>query len=777
METKGKGKAIIGIAMAVIMVASVFAAMVPTVSAAESEHKIDATRPVSEINGTAMFFGETVNITGLNYSTRPTVTFDQVAEPYESHVISVTEVSNNNSYARDEITSSDFGGETGKFIMTYGTGTGELKAEVYIKEPTLSVKIVNAAGKEITSATKGDPIYLKVDTNLPDEDIVTLKAMKTSTEEIDVLELGDVPDYMIDTGDWDVGDYDIWLELEEDESRGLSKSECPCTPDTITILESEITIEADTTEPVKYEEVTFTINGPSSTLFDFETNKPEYVMMTRLEDNPLGLLPGEKEKKMSEEGGTFTVKTDKNGVYKFVAYFTDDKKFTFKVWFDAASYDDATGKHKDDVDIDVSEQKVAFEVDRTVIRGEEVTIKGTAPEADWVVIAVDDDVIEGGEDVTVTDGEFEIDWDTTDYMTGTYTIEGFIKLYKDEATKTKYTEGEDVSGESSDGHASIKVISKGLTVEQPRNVVAIKDDYTVKGTATGVDNVDILIIGPKGCHGENCLGDNLDKAVEGGFAHTTGSVTDSEFEEDITIPDDSKTGLYTVLVLIPGDDGDWGASYGTYGEGDLDVLLRDDGLANLDEKAKGKTLGQLLSLVSSYTFDDTATDDLYETLTFSAESAYVRFNPAESVGVGEPLNMSGITNRYDTSITVSTISGPVDLPAEIVDVEWPTAEEGVFSVTIDTSDAEEGTYVLEADDGDDNTDTVTVVIGAAAPEPTPTPEPTAEPTAAPTAIPTAVPTAEPTATPTATPTPGFEAVFAIAGMLAIAYLVLRKRRE
>jgi len=53
--------------------------------------------------------------------------------------------------------------------------------------------------------------------------------------------------------------------------------------------------------------------------------------------------------------------------------------------------------------------------------------------------------------------------------------------------------------------------------------------------------------------------------------------------------------------------------------------------------------------------------------------------------------------------------------------------------------------------------------------------PTATPTAAPTAIPTAA--AAPTAAPTATPEPpGFEAVFAIAGMLSIAYLVLRKRR-
>jgi len=87
--------------------------------------------------------------------------------------------------------------------------------------------------------------------------------------------------------------------------------------------------------------------------------------------------------------------------------------------------------------------------------------------------------------------------------------------------------------------------------------------------------------------------------------------------------------------------------------------------------------------------------------------------------------------------------------------------------------------MIKADDGDGYMDTVTVEILAEVPVAEPTVEPTAAPTATATAKPTAVPTAKPTAEPTAEPTPeppGFEAVFAIAGLLAIAYLVLRKRR-
>jgi peptide/nickel transport system substrate-binding protein len=54
------------------------------------------------------------------------------------------------------------------------------------------------------------------------------------------------------------------------------------------------------------------------------------------------------------------------------------------------------------------------------------------------------------------------------------------------------------------------------------------------------------------------------------------------------------------------------------------------------------------------------------------------------------------------------------------------------------------------------------------PAPTPTPTPVSTPTATPTTAPTATPT------PTPKPSPGFEAIFAVAGLLAVAYLLRRR---
>ena len=157
----------------------------------------------------------------------------------------------------------------------------------------------------------------------------------------------------------------------------------------------------------------------------------------------------------------------------------------------------------------------------------------------------------------------------------------------------------------------------------------------------------------------------------------------------------------------------------------------------------------------------------------------MRLSPIESVPVGEPLVVNGTSNREEGFSIVVTVKGPVELPPQTV-----TLTNGTFSATFDTSNAVPGTYTVKADDLDGHTDITTVEILAAVPSPTPSPSPTVlpSPTPTPTPTPTPSPTASPTPTPTPsptptpTPTPGFEAIFAVAGLLAVTYFVLRRKK-
>jgi len=67
-----------------------------------------------------------------------------------------------------------------------------------------------------------------------------------------------------------------------------------------------------------------------------------------------------------------------------------------------------------------------------------------------------------------------------------------------------------------------------------------------------------------------------------------------------------------------------------------------------------------------------------------------------------------------------------------------------------------------------------VVMPTPSPSPTSTPSPSPSPTPTVALTPTPIVTPTPTPSPTPAPTPGFEAVFAIAGLLAVAYLLRRR---
>jgi parallel beta-helix repeat protein len=129
---------------------------------------------------------------------------------------------------------------------------------------------------------------------------------------------------------------------------------------------------------------------------------------------------------------------------------------------------------------------------------------------------------------------------------------------------------------------------------------------------------------------------------------------------------------------------------------------------------------------------------------------YVRLDPIADVNAGEPLVVTGTSNRQQGYAIVVTCKGPVELEPAVVKIE-----NDAFTATFDTTDALTGEYIVKADDGDGHTDEVEVFItgkGAQAAEKaaeeavegiveiTATPEPTPTPTLTPIPTPTPKPT-------------------------------------
>ena len=737
-----KGKAIIGIAMAAIMLASVFAAMVPTGSAqAGSMREIDL-----DDGPFSVFIGETLRIYNLAPGT--TVTFKS-EDPDDTFPWTA----DLNGNITQDITSAKVE-ETG-YDVTYThdiTGFHSARPDwVTFDSPTLIIEIQDTEGEEIESTTRGTPLTIYVDTNLPLDDVVKVKVedpdghKKTeATISIDDLDY-ETTGFNISTEGWDIGGYKIWLTTVEDEARGLDMDS---EKKTITLFKEEITIEAETEEPIVAEKVMFTVRAPPYTEFEFEVSHYDDVTMIDLEKNPTTVGTWTI-RKYDETDGTFRGKTDEDAIYKFVMKFKDDRTYTLEV-----EYTDETGKKfDDDIDIDVEKAKVTFDMPATCIIGEDLTIKGTISEGEDVDIYIEDDLVFDEE--TVTDGEFDVDWDTSGETTGTIRIDVYIDC--DDCTADK----DDIpAGIDEDGTITVRLIEPGLDAEQPRDVIAEEDDYVIEGTATGIDEVDIVIIGPDGFTGTEGTYE-----IEDGLVFETASVDkDNLFEEEIDTTN-AESGRYIAFALSPGRDGIYGISEKV--DGELKELIE------TYPKLEGKNKAQLISMISDVTVDETASDDIMVMLEFRIESPFVELDTIEDVGLGEPLSVTGTTNREDGAVIMITVTGPVETSATA------EVEDCKFNVTIDTTDLLVGPYTVEADDGDGHIDTATVEILTEVPVVEPTVEPTEVPTKVPTEVPTEVPTKVPTEEPEPTPTepPGFEAIFAIAGLLSIAYLVLRKRRE
>jgi PGF-CTERM protein len=307
---------------------------------------------------------------------------------------------------------------------------------------------------------------------------------------------------------------------------------------------------------------------------------------------------------------------------------------------------------------------------------------------------------------------------------------------------------------------SIQLRSGFISATSSGAVIAKGDKLKLTGVAQGDPNdVRIWIFG------KNYYGDS-----SGGLLYRTENVEDDgTFEHELKGADtkDLSAGQYFVVIQHPMANG-----YGfkvdgntIYGEGIENVTL-----TNLQAAAAANALIKAL--------DSPNIDDTYVKLTFVVEEPRILIDPIGDVPAGSTFTISGTTNlAVGDTLNVEVTSAaftPVGKGEEagfasVARTTEVKAGDGanVWSVEIDGSSFKPDQYIVKVECIEtDTTATANFNVVEAVPI-TPTVTPTETVT-------TTTPPATTTVPPTETETPGFGALLALAGLGAVAYLVLRR---
>lgn len=300
-----------------------------------------------------------------------------------------------------------------------------------------------------------------------------------------------------------------------------------------------------------------------------------------------------------------------------------------------------------------------------------------------------------------------------DLSSGTKTVEVLKGEVEIEVDKTKVGELQSVTDfDTGDtDKKDVNITEKEVTFDMPSTVVigedleltvvisatsvAQEDSFTVEGKARGSDFVDIVTIAPNGGSGSGINPDSVPDVP--GITHDSPAVSDIDYSflKKLHVDEDAVTGKYLIVVVSPGRNGVYDGinSQDLFGS---EFVAKYGPISDLALK----TQEQILDIIEDATIAAAGSDDLLWVGYIKVETPMVRLNPIADVTVGEPLVVTGTSNRQDGyTIIVTCSKGPVELCPQTVQVE-----NGTFEATFDTTDAVTGEYTVKADDGHGHTD-------------------------------------------------------------------------
>ena len=393
---------------------------------------------------------------------------------------------------------------------------------------------------------------------------------------------------------------------------------------------------------------------------------------------------------------------DGDGIRKFEVHFTDTGTYKITATDYGTDYPNATRLDEEDIEITVSAKNVTFDVLSIVVIGDKITIRGTATSGTYVDISVDDMLYSKLDDIVIEDGEFSKEVITTEvglYVPGIAELRAYIDCpFPSVAGSLPPT--------IDDGSTNVFMVEPWLTTSLSMDSVYQEDEFMVSGSAPGSREVVILSVPPKGGGGKSLL----DKGVKGvALTKASVSTTDNTFSKKFWVQEDADSGVYYVIVLSPGMDGEWDMTGTSNLETALYLRYRIPSLTS--GIINTKTPDQIVEIFVDLT-QCAGSDDLMRILTIKVgKIETLTLNPMADVVVGNPLKVTGETSREDGSIIWITVKGRY----QEIATQAAIVENNTFSVTFDTTGAQPGTYAVKAIDEYGYTAATTVDIIAETP--------------------------------------------------------------
>ena len=583
---------------------------------------------------------------------------------------------------------------------------------------------------------------------------------------------------------------------------------------TFTVQSTGLTLSAAKDSVIRSNPFTVTIQGDSQMVYfvyldgasasdNNPTLQPGQSGMKLQNASEIGFLPAtirgsalvdNTEPKLANTWGYFeTDASGKRTIQYNTLYNTEDKTYTVKVYAvgkysGLSSQPDVASNDYDSVKVKVEKGAVTISAsgDGSYYIGDEITLSGTNTDSDEIFLFItgpnlmtNGEVLKqlpthvaapGNSPVSVkTDNTWEYKWDTSGcgLDTGAYTIYATSSSAdKSTLTKTEYAT------------VSVNLKQPFLSAVPSGTVVAKGDKIYIRGTAEGnPSTLALYIFGPN--------------------KYVKDSITvedDGTYEKKLDIGSEWSSNQYFVVIEHPMYNGIIDVDQVYYNGNTVVTEKKDSTYTTLEIKNFGnqtnvglqgsfvveglnKLQGSNAADALTKMIDSANIDDIYTKLTFTVAEPWIKIENPGDQGVDTKFTITGTTNlAVDDQILVEVVSSSfnaidktstsstsgISMTTKVVAGE---GTDNVWSVEVDTTNWKLDEYTIKASGIEVDVSTTTnfnlvekVVV-----------TPTATATGA-----TPTTTATATATTAPTQTPGFGAFIALAGLGAVALLVLRR---